>query len=280
MKTVTTEKATPTENKESVKETIIRGSASSPEATTPPPDEKRPSTIATKLTESEVEDRDRIVDDIQANFVNCSNGQKSQLVLGRPLREARKKKIHRDTHDDFFDWVFDNFGVHKSQAYNYMNAADVRFEEEFSTLVENGTFPEPTSPYQLAPLTNPKIDNKDRVRAYTRAVENNEGSGKPISNEDIKEAIKQLRLLPKKPPVPWAGPITEDALDELLPSVPDDEKKELRRKGLRLAKSVNSGFGNDQGAEEKAYLIAILKNALDALNATGGEDDDKDSKAA
>ena len=67
------------------------------------------------LSESEIEERDKLEDTVQQAF----------FVAGQSLKVLRDKKLYRETHSTFESYIRDRFGFTKRKAYYLIDAVEV-----------------------------------------------------------------------------------------------------------------------------------------------------------
>lgn len=169
----------------------------------------------------------RVVDD----------GLKSFLAVGSALFEIRGKKLYRQTHTNFDDFVREKWGISRDRADQLIKAAEVKSEmptngrnSEIASSIENER--------QLRELS--RIGTEDIPEALDKIKEVCEESGKKPTAKVIKSVVDEM--LGKSDPKP--------VKPEPVRSKADEFEKRCRRilgdhaNGMRLQLS-NLGYSDE-----------------------------------
>lgn len=164
------------------------------------------------------------------------DGLKSFLAVGSALFEIKGKRLYRQTHTNFDDFVREKWGISRDRADQLIKAAEVKSEmptngrnSEIASSIENER--------QLRELS--RLGTEDIPEALDKIKEFCEESGKKPTAKVIKSVVDEM--LGKAEPEPVKPePSREDSLEREQRHI-DLARKHLS--GLRLALS-NLGAGN------------------------------------
>jgi len=109
------------------------------------------------LNETEIADMDRLETTIQ-------RGLDTFMEVGSALAEINERKLYRQTHATFADYCRQRWNMHRSRAYQLMNASKTA-ERIVSTNVD---IPKPESEGQIRPLS--QLAPERQAEAWQRAV--------------------------------------------------------------------------------------------------------------
>lgn len=151
----------------------------------------------------------RVVDD----------GLKSFLAVGSALFEIRGKKLYRQTHTNFDDFVREKWGISRDRADQLIKAAEVKSE-----MPTNGRNSEIAS----------SIENERQLRELSR-----------IGTEDIPEALDKIKEVCEESGKKPTAKVIKSVVDEMLGKVEPKQKQdslEREEKQVQLFKKHLNGL--------------------------------------
>lgn len=136
-----------------------------------------PLVSAEKLTKTEVEERDTLVN----RFKQLADHWVESVGI---LVELREKKLYRESHDTFEEFCRDVLGMSKSNANRQCQSLAVA--NILATRVAN-----PANEGHVRPLHRLK-DEAEQVEAYRKAVEKADAEKKPLTGKRVADAVKEM----------------------------------------------------------------------------------------
>jgi len=109
-------------------------------------------------------------------------GFKCAWEAGEALKQIRDQRLFLRTHETFEEYVRDRFEVHRSQAYRWMQAAEVA-----ANLLPIGDMPLPTHESQIRPLVG--LSPANQVAAWQHACASAPG---PVTAKIVKASVTSM----------------------------------------------------------------------------------------
>ena len=164
-------------------------------------------TALTIVDTEELEKLEQIID----------NHKKSGLEAGKAFLAIRDKKLYRQSHETFEDYLRERWGYTRQYGYMLIDYAQTVETLKMSTMVDK-----PDNERQTRPLTG--LEPKEQVKAWEQATKLADGA--PVTGKIVKQAVdmithKEAKPAPKKAEpeyVEWVEDFKENyfASDEKL----------------------------------------------------------------
>jgi hypothetical protein len=202
--------------------------------------------VSEPLAELPLDDQER--DDLQRLESLVDRNFESWLRICDAIREINERRLYRESHPSFAEYMRDRFNFHKAHAYRLIQAS--RTVEELA-----GHSVTPTSETQIRPLVS--LPQEEKIKAWDKAVEL--AGGEQPSAAIVKKAAHGLQQeSPRGDSAEEPIIVAPDEIEVLIPGG-DDERAAIAGEGS-VSDPVEShveGDPDDPEADDQAFLATL-----------------------